>query len=260
EVEIAHQSGRHEVLLAQVVIDARAAVATEVAWRQLALVAAHQFLPPGETKILGGHDHSRQALAGPPLASAAVAVPQPLRIRQLVGHLATQALSLIRPSHLAPSVGVARVSTTLPPGTPPGSRPAQPLCTPSNVGGSRGEPAPPVVSWPRRLRPHIGDAYSVVARTGSAATFVRRSYSRRSGPGAHQFHLPRSAISEGTSRPRMTNASISTARAMPRPSSLMNTSFDVTNAPIATEKRSAAAVTIRPVRSRPIATARWSGI
>ena len=62
-------------------------------------------------------------------------------------------------------------------------------------------------------------------------------------------------MSEGTSRPRITNASISTASAVPRPSSLMKISFEVTNAPIATANRSAAAVTIRPVRSRPIATA-----
>jgi hypothetical protein len=64
-------------------------------------------------------------------------------------------------------------------------------------------------------------------------------------------------MSEGTSRPRITKASISTASAMPSPSSLMKTSFEVTKAPIATENRSAAAVTIRPVRSSPIATA-WS--
>jgi hypothetical protein len=35
----------------------------------------------------------------------------------------------------------------------------------------------------------------------------------------------------------------------------MKTSFEVVNAPIATANSRAAAVTIRPVRSRPIATA-----
>ena len=53
----------------------------------------------------------------------------------------------------------------------------------------------------------------------------------------------------------MIDASISTASAVPTPSSLMNTSLDVANAPIATANRTAAAVTIRPVRSSPIATA-----
>ncbi len=53
----------------------------------------------------------------------------------------------------------------------------------------------------------------------------------------------------------MIEASISTASAEPSPSSLMNTSFEVAKAPMATANSSAAAVTIRPVRSRPIATA-----
>jgi len=53
----------------------------------------------------------------------------------------------------------------------------------------------------------------------------------------------------------MIEASISTASAAPRPSSLMNTSLEVANAPIATANRTAAAVTIRPVRSSPTATA-----
>ena len=50
-------------------------------------------------------------------------------------------------------------------------------------------------------------------------------------------------------------ASISTATAVPNPTSLMKIICDVTNAPIAIENSSAAAVTIRPVRSSPIATA-----
>ena len=51
------------------------------------------------------------------------------------------------------------------------------------------------------------------------------------------------------------NASISTASAVPTPSSLMNTTCDVANAPMATQNNSAANVTMRPVRSSPIATA-----
>src|SRR6266566_3301464 len=105
----------------------------------------------------------------------------------------------------------------------------------------------------------VDEAHSVVPRAGSGVASEERSYNRRRGLGAHQFHLPRSSIREGTSRPRITNASISTASAMPSPSSLMKTRFEVTKAPIATENRSAAAVTIRPVRSNPIATARLSG-
>ena len=49
-------------------------------------------------------------------------------------------------------------------------------------------------------------------------------------------------------------ASISTASAVPTPFSLMKTISEVAKAPIAIAKSSAAAVTIRPVRSRPIAT------
>lgn len=61
-------------------------------------------------------------------------------------------------------------------------------------------------------------------------------------------------MSDGTSSARMIDASISTAKAAPMPSSLMSTIEDVANAPIATANSSAAAVTIRPVRSSPIAT------
>ena len=50
-------------------------------------------------------------------------------------------------------------------------------------------------------------------------------------------------------------ASISTASAVPSPFSLMKMISEVTKAPIAIANSSAAAVTIRPVRSSPIATA-----
>ena len=49
-------------------------------------------------------------------------------------------------------------------------------------------------------------------------------------------------------------ASISTASAVPTPISLMKMISEVAKAPIAIENSSAAAVTIRPVRSSPIAT------
>jgi hypothetical protein len=55
-----------------------------------------------------------------------------------------------------------------------------------------------------------------------------------------QFHLPSSAISDGTSSARTRKASISTARAVPTPTSLMNTISDVANAPIAMQNSSAA--------------------
>ena len=50
-------------------------------------------------------------------------------------------------------------------------------------------------------------------------------------------------------------ASSATATAVPTPSSWMNEMPDVANVPIATQKSSAAAVTMRPVRSSPSATA-----
>ena len=67
-----------------------------------------------------------------------------------------------------------------------------------------------------------------------------RACSRASGRGAHQFHRPSSAISDGTSSARTMNASISTASAVPTPSSLMNTTSEVANAPIAMQNSSAA--------------------
>ena len=50
-------------------------------------------------------------------------------------------------------------------------------------------------------------------------------------------------------------ASSATATAVPTPSSWMNEIPEVANVPIATQNRSAAAVTTRPVRSIPSATA-----
>ena len=50
-------------------------------------------------------------------------------------------------------------------------------------------------------------------------------------------------------------ASISTARAVPTPSSLIRVIWEVAKAPIAMANSRAAAVTMRPVRWRPTATA-----
>jgi hypothetical protein len=59
----------------------------------------------------------------------------------------------------------------------------------------------------------------------------------------------------GTSRARTTLASRRTAAAMPNPISLVTTIWALRKAPATTAKSNAAAVTIRPVRSRPTATA-----
>jgi hypothetical protein len=59
----------------------------------------------------------------------------------------------------------------------------------------------------------------------------------------------------GTSVPRMRKASISTARVRPRPNSLMKLTRPVANERKTTAMSTAAAVTIRPVRSSPTATA-----
>ena len=83
-----------------------------------------------------------------------------------------------------------------------------------------------------------------------------RSCRRRSGRGAHQFHLPSSSISDGHEQ----GADDASRRSAPRapcrrPFSLMKMICEVAKAPIAIANSSAAAVTIRPVRSSPIATA-----
>ena len=62
-------------------------------------------------------------------------------------------------------------------------------------------------------------------------------------------------MSDGTSSARTIEASSRTASAVPIPSSLMNTIWEVANAPTATANSRAALVTMRPVRSSPSATA-----
>ena len=77
----------------------------------------------------------------------------------------------------------------------------------------------------------------------------------RSGPGAHHASGRRAASAPGSSSARTRVASTSTASAVPTATSLMKIICEKTNAPIATANSSAAAVMIRPLRSRPMAIA-----
>src|SRR5262245_34850608 len=99
ERKLAHQARSHEVLLAEIVVQAGSAVATEVARRELALVARHQVLAFGEPEVLLGHDHAGETRARPALAAGAVAVAQRLGIANLVLHPTAQASSLERLRH-----------------------------------------------------------------------------------------------------------------------------------------------------------------
>ncbi len=98
-VEVGHQACGNEVDARQVVIEARPAVAAEVARRELALVALDEILALREPEVLLRHDHAGQARSGPALAARAVAVPQRLRIGDLVLHAAAEAGSGERLGH-----------------------------------------------------------------------------------------------------------------------------------------------------------------
>ena len=78
---------------------------------------------------------------------------------------------------------------------------------------------------------------------------------RSSDAGIHQFQRPSSRIVDGTSSARTTVASKATAIATPSPSALIRTMSAKANDPATTTTISAAEVTIRPLRSRPRATA-----
>src|SRR5689334_18798952 len=99
-VELAHQAGRDEVLLAEVVVEARTAVAAEVPGCELALVPADQLLALREAEVLLRDDHAREARSRPALAAGAVAVAEPFGVRHLVLDLAAEAGSLERLTHL----------------------------------------------------------------------------------------------------------------------------------------------------------------
>ena len=80
----------------------------------------------------------------------------------------------------------------------------------------------------------------------------------RSAPGSagiHQFHWPRSRMVAGTRSARTTVASSATAIAIPTPSALISTMSAKANDPATRTTIRAAEVTMRPLRSRPRATA-----
>ena len=78
-----------------------------------------------------------------------------------------------------------------------------------------------------------------------------RSWSRRSGPGAHQLASPSSRISDGTSSARTMVASIRTPRAMPTAICFMKKTGLTAKAANTTAIIKAAALMIRPVRATP---------
>ena len=83
---------------------------------------------------------------------------------------------------------------------------------------------------------------------------ARRTHDRASD-GNHQFALPISSISDGTSAVRMTTASTKIAAASPRPNSLMIRSPPRMNEPKTTIMMAAAAVIVPPVAASPRRTA-----
>jgi hypothetical protein len=102
-VEIPHEAGRDEVFATQVVIDARPAVAAEIARRELAFVGFDQILTAGADEVLLGDHDAGEMGARPPLAAGAMAVAHRLRVLDLVGHSATEARAFERVGHRKPS-------------------------------------------------------------------------------------------------------------------------------------------------------------
>ena len=90
---------------------------------------------------------------------------------------------------------------------------------------------------------------------GSASEMPKRTWKRRSGAGAHQFHSPSRRISEGTSRARTIVASSITPTAIPTAICFMKKTELTPKARKTTAMQTAAAVITRPVRPIPIATA-----
>ena len=74
--------------------------------------------------------------------------------------------------------------------------------------------------------------------------------------GSHQFQRPKSAIKDGTSSARTIVASRKIATARPKPNSCSPSTRPAMNPENAATITIAAAVTMRPVRSSPSATAR----
>ncbi|CAM5464762.1 hypothetical protein STANM309S_01264 [Streptomyces tanashiensis] len=95
----------------------------------------------------------------------------------------------------------------------------------------------------------------------SFSLIPKRSWKRRSGPGAHQVRRPVSFITEGTRRLRTTIASMRTARATPSPSILVLVTREVPMATMTTARITAAAVIRPPVRRSPKRTeCSWSPV
>jgi hypothetical protein len=85
----------------------------------------------------------------------------------------------------------------------------------------------------------------------------RLATNRSSEAGIHQFQRPRRRIVAGTRSARTMVASRATAMAMPTPRALIRTMSAKAKEPATTTTIRAAEVTIRPLRSRPAATAVW---
>ncbi len=112
-----------------------------------------------------------------------------------------------------------------------------------SFGRRRGGPT----CWgPRRIAGENGPAGCGARSTVPALVAVRRR--------GHQAARPSSLIAAGSTIARTTDASSATASAAPNPTSLTSAWRAVISEPRATASNSAAAVTMRPLRSRP----RWT--
>ena len=112
KVEFAHQPSRHEVLLAKIVVQAGAAVAAEMAGRELALIAPDEIVTTRKSEVVLVHDHCGQARSRPPLTASAVADTHAFWVLKLVLHTTTQASASLCVGH-----GILpRVSSDMRPG------------------------------------------------------------------------------------------------------------------------------------------------
>ena len=82
-----------------------------------------------------------------------------------------------------------------------------------------------------------------------------RSWILASGAGAHQLYRPNARMNAGSNSMRTSVASTTTASVSPRPNILMNDTCAAIKAANEIAISSAAAVTTRPERARPCATA-----
>src|SRR5579884_1979681 len=98
---------------------------------------------------------------------------------------------------------------------------------------------------------HYSSAAAGRRSRGDGATRTTRA----NGAGSHQFQRPKNAIRLGTSSERTTVASTKIATASPSPNSCRPTMRPATKPENAAHMITAAAVMMRPVRSRPCATA-----